>query len=105
MEDRFYLDMETYKAGDLEQLLVPWAWERVADARSGQGWLVFVERKDKELEPRAEEDGLLTDEEIGTVLLEVADWYYDAEVNVTVSYTAVAKAQDAKTAAAKDAEC
>lgn len=44
-EDSFYIDMELQKCGDLEVELVPWAWEKVADAPSGQGWLQFIPRR------------------------------------------------------------
>ena len=41
---------------------------------------------------------LLTDKEMQKVLYEVWEKYYDAEVNVNVSHTSMARAQDAKTA-------
>lgn len=55
-----------------------------------------------ELKP--DESRLLTEEEMKSILLEVADRYYDAEVDVNVGHTVLVKAQDVRTASIKEAE-
>ncbi len=45
------------------------------------------------MEAKTWQETVISDREIKSVLLKVADVYYDAEIQVTVSHTAVARAQ------------
>ena len=51
----FTVSMEAHKAGDLEALLVPWAWDLVADTEEGDGVFAFFTRPEwEELRKAAE---------------------------------------------------